>query len=568
MVFRKLGSKMTHARKDTLLTRVIARQRRVKCDETKPECLRCTNFGRKCAGYPSKEESPPVKEVNLPVPRRLLSKALMQGDSAPSPSRSPSPSPSPMPFPPRVTRVTSPRSLMPPGVVFQDQKEYQYFCHFRDETSVEFATGFEPALWNTLVLQACDNASILQLTVATTALSLATKAPHSNTWDSEKDAHHQYALQQYGEALKGIQRMVATGQDSTRIALISALLIFCFESLHRDFRQAIVQVQSAIDMIVKRISNNPRAFHFSRANALGIRRNAAIDGDLLTAFMRLDRPSLTLLSKRKENALKSTNRIFTLLFCEEHLEIPRGFASTAEARVYLEDIKWRVLTTTQPPKSVTSFWQEELEEENSPDFGIVPLQLKQWYEGAGVLNSSSNSDSSSNLAIEFAHWHDAFSPLLNYATSPPGESMFLGAVTLHVQALAADLLVSGSSGSTLSPPTRSSSQSMPAGSSPMKSDRFPTVQAILTFSRQLVAHPKFIKGFVFDIGIIPSLTKVIMVCPDRDLKQEAIDVLRSMEPRREGVWDSTAVAQAGETSMEEDGRMDLDMIDPNLLETL
>ncbi|TVY87603.1 hypothetical protein LAWI1_G008824 [Lachnellula willkommii] len=467
-----------------------------------------------------------------------------------------------MPFPPPVPRVASPHSLTPPGVVFQDQREYQYFCHFRDETSVELATGFEPALWNTLVLQACDNPSILQLTVATAALSLATKTPHSHLWDSEKDAHHQHALQQYGEALKGIQKMVATGQDSMRIALISALLIFCFESLHGDFGQAIVQVQSAIDMIVKRISNSPRAFYFSRANTLGIRRSAAIDDDLLTAFMRLDRPSLTLLGKRKENAPLITNRIFTLLFSEEHLEIPRGFASTAEARVYLEDIKWRVLTTTQPPKSVTSFWQEDLEEENSPDFGIVPLQLKQWYEGSGAL------DSSSNLALEFAHWYDAFSPLLNYATSPPGESMFLGAVTLHVQALAADLLVTGSSGSTLFPPTRSSSQSTAAGSSAGNSNRFPTVHAILSFSRQLVAHPKFIKGFVFDIGIIPSLTKVIMVCPDRNLKQEAIDVLRSMVPRREGVWDSTAVAQAGEISMEEDGRMDLDMIDPNLLETL
>ena len=502
-----------------------------------------------------------MKELNLPVPRRLLSKALVQGDFTPSPSRSPSPSP--LPFPPRVPQVTSPRSLMPPGVVFQDQKEYQYFCHFRDKTSVELATGFEPALWDTLVLQACDSPSILQLTVATAALSLATKAPYANLWDSEKEVHHQHALQQYGEALKGIQKMVATGQDSMRIVLISALLIFCFESLHGDFRQAIVQVQSAIDMIVKRITNNAQAYHYPRVNALGIRGSAEIDDDLLTAFMRLDRPSLTLLSKRKENAPLLTTRIFTLLFSEEHLEIPRGFAGTAEARVYLEDLKWRVLTTTQPPKSVTSFWQEEPEEENSPDFSIVPLQLKQWYEGSGALNSSSN------LAIEFAHWHDAFSPLLNYATTPPGESMFLGAVTLHIQALAADLLASGSSRSTLSSPTSSSSQSMAAGSSAENLNRFPTVHAILSFSRQLVAHPKFIKGFVFDIGIIPSLTTVIMVCPDRNLKREAIDVLKSMEPRREGVWDSSAVARAGDISMEEeDGRMDLDMIDPNILEIL
>lgn len=451
---------------------------------------------------------------------------------------------------------------MPQGVVFQNEREYQYFCHFRDETAVEFSTGFEPALWNVLVLQACDNPSILRLTVATAALSLATKEPQANVRDFERDAHHQHALQQYGEALKGIREMVATGQDSLRIALISALLIFCFESLHGDLGRAIAHVQSAIDMIVRRISNNPRSHYFSRVKAFGVRGNVAIDDDLLMAFMRLDRPSLTLLSKRKENTPLLAARLFTLLFSEEHLEIPRGFATTAEARAYLEDLRWRVLNTEQPPESVKEFWQED-EEDSSPDLGSLPLKLKQWYEGSGVVNSSSN------LALEFAHWHDAFSPLLNYAMTPPGDSMFVGAVTLHIQALAADLLVSGSVESSLSGNSASTSRSVAPGASAGNLNRFPTIHAIISFSRRLIAHPSFFKGFVFDTGIIPSLVKVMMVCPDRELKHEVIDLLKSMEPRREGVWDSKAVAEAGGMSLDqEDGLMDLDMIDPGLLEAL
>jgi len=43
------------------------RKRRVKCDETKPECLRCQNFGCACDGY----EFPSYKASQL-VPRRLL----------------------------------------------------------------------------------------------------------------------------------------------------------------------------------------------------------------------------------------------------------------------------------------------------------------------------------------------------------------------------------------------------------------------------------------------------------------------------------------------------------------
>jgi hypothetical protein len=43
------------------------RKRRVKCDETKPECLRCQNFGCACDGY----EFPSYNASQL-VPKRLL----------------------------------------------------------------------------------------------------------------------------------------------------------------------------------------------------------------------------------------------------------------------------------------------------------------------------------------------------------------------------------------------------------------------------------------------------------------------------------------------------------------
>ncbi|PQE32906.1 C6 zinc finger domain-containing protein [Rutstroemia sp. NJR-2017a WRK4] len=45
---------------DPLLTPL----RRVKCDETKPSCLRCKNFGRKCDGY---DYSPKVASRALTI---------------------------------------------------------------------------------------------------------------------------------------------------------------------------------------------------------------------------------------------------------------------------------------------------------------------------------------------------------------------------------------------------------------------------------------------------------------------------------------------------------------------
>lgn len=82
-----------------------------------------------------------------------------------------------------------------------------------------------------------------------------------------------------------------------------------------------------------------------------------------------------------------------------------------------------------------------------------------------------------------------------------------------------------------------------------------------------MAYPGFLKGFVFDAGVIPPLLKIVLLCPDRALKYEAIDVLRSIAPRREGMWDSMVCADAGEKCIAmEDTTQELDMIDPFLLE--
>lgn len=88
---------------------------------------------------------------------------------------------------------------------------------------------------------------------------------------------------------------------------------------------------------------------------------------------------------------------------------------------------------------------------------------------------------------------------------------------------------------------------------------------IVALSRRLVEHPNFVRGFVFDIGIIPALVIILMLCPDRALKKETNSILRDMVPRREGVWDSRIAAEAGERILAEDEEpIADDMIDPRL----
>ena len=500
-----------HFKSSIVLANTNYRKRHIKCDETKPSCLRCSNFGRLCEGYPIEDDNPPPKEPGPPITRRLLSKAVQECG-----------------FSSHNQWVEPP----PAWLLFQDEADYHYFCLFRDKTSIELSAGFEPTLWNGLVLQACDNPSILQLTVATAALS---KAQETDLWEVERSKHHQYALQQYGKALKGIQAMVSNGQDSMRVALIAALLIFCFESLLGDTSRAVTPIQSSLDLIFKRLSTMSRPYRNSRTKPRGSPASAPIDEELLWAFMRLDGHSLALLSNKDHVPSPPTNRIFTLAFHEDEFYIPSGFATISEARLYLEDIKWRVL-----PKPQTA--NPEPEGSSPPDLQKMRSKLKHWY-------SSPVTASPSCLNSQFTQWHHAFEPLLEHSMTPAGESTFIAAATLHIQALSNDMVISGSGFNTARKDLNS----------------YVCANTIVALSRRLVEHPNFVKRFVFDIGIIPALVIILMLCPDRTLKRETNAILRDMVPRREGVWDSRVVAEAGEKLLAEDEDVfQDDMIDPRL----
>ncbi|KAE9368247.1 hypothetical protein N431DRAFT_414539 [Stipitochalara longipes BDJ] len=561
--------------------------RRVKCDETKPNCLRCSNFGRKCAGYASKEDTPP-KETIPTTKRRLLSKAAAA-------EHTPEPSPS---LDARFALLSSNLSAthfnasIPPGITFEDEAELQYLYHFRDVTSIELAGGFSPTMWNTVILQACDSPEIRRLTIATAAMSMASMPQSGMHWNTTSEYHRQYALQKYGEALQAIQQKITLScSDSVKTAMISALLIFCFESFQGDVTPTMMHIQSALEVIVKKLSSEPHSYQFPFGFLIS-QGNDPVNNELIMAFMRIDRPSLSLLCRQKGESPRPAGRIFSLIFPQEPSEIPNTFSAIEEARIYLDDIRWRMFPNAEAPESMSTLWQNDKGEDLSPDIGAVPWHVQQWYQ------SYESPTDSALISQRLVLWHDAYSPLLNFAMTPSGEAMFIAAAILHIQALSTDLVLTGFfppsfsnqrsssfsnfhsspftdtepvtrvvSGSLSVPPSvpsrgRSSSHSSPHPI-PENMTLFPTVHAILDFSRRLVAHPGFSKGFVFDTGIISSLSLVVMLCPDRGLRREAVEVLKDMRPRREGVWDSRVCAEAGEKSIAKE-ESDMAMIDPLL----
>jgi hypothetical protein len=104
----------------------------VKCDERKPVCLRCANFGFECEGYEAEKTTKAIQ-----VKRLVLSSIL-----------------------------SSPISWSQPSQVlhFQNETEGRYFFYFKDKVVPELATGIALSsnLWNQVMLQTCHSESLVR----------------------------------------------------------------------------------------------------------------------------------------------------------------------------------------------------------------------------------------------------------------------------------------------------------------------------------------------------------------------------------------------------------------------
>jgi hypothetical protein len=78
----------------------------------------------------------------------------------------------------------------------------------------------------------------------------------------------------------------------------------------------------------------------------------------------------------------------------------------------------------------------------------------------------------------------------------------------------------------------------------------PISRKIIDLSKLVAADPSFRKTFVFDCGIVPRLFIVVCICLDMNVRREALQVLREIVPRREGVWDSLALVRVGERALQ------------------
>ncbi|KAL2069496.1 hypothetical protein VTL71DRAFT_14175 [Oculimacula yallundae] len=223
--------------------------RRVKCDESKPLCLR-DNRGPFFTILPKKQA------------------AVL----APSPA------------PTKTFKIV----LEPqPASSFSDQ-ESRYFNYFRQSTASCLAEYLDTKLWNCIVLQATEQTlPVKHSVIALGALHKTLQedpCPHSTDGNLQQNPHYRFALQQYGKSLKLTRAACTATAIDTRTLLISCFLSICFEGIHGSTDAAVAHIKSGLSILNEFCGKESKKISTAERQLLP----GVLEDEIISVLARLD----------------------------------------------------------------------------------------------------------------------------------------------------------------------------------------------------------------------------------------------------------------------------------------
>ncbi|KAG4025119.1 hypothetical protein MFRU_066g00220 [Monilinia fructicola] len=206
---------------------VTCKARRVKCDESKPQCLRCQKFGQICGGYAHE-----------------------------TPSRG-----SMMPIQPRIPTA----DFYTPSISLEaTEEEGRYFRYFCDRTAYQLPGYFDPSFWNHIILQESHNITpIRHAVIAIGALNKAIEeapGPHLkvNVIQDINKKHLEFAILQYIKAIQALNQCISsTNGPQLRTALMACLLFVCFETIYGSYASSVQQTYGGLKLLRSYYAGKP-----------------------------------------------------------------------------------------------------------------------------------------------------------------------------------------------------------------------------------------------------------------------------------------------------------------------
>lgn len=204
------------------------RIRKVKCDEARPSCERCTSTGRACDGY----ELPSSDVRREALERRGKRRLYPQGRQS------------------YITGVQLCGSVQSfPNL---SRIEHQSFTFFQHHTANEIPGYFGSQLWSQTILQLCQSEPcILHAAVAVSALHRFMRGRCPSLQVSILlEPGMPFAIREYIKSVDLLRRRLDQAGDSCgQIALIACLLFICLEMLQGNRVGAIAHLRTGLRIL-------------------------------------------------------------------------------------------------------------------------------------------------------------------------------------------------------------------------------------------------------------------------------------------------------------------------------
>ncbi|KAH8886229.1 hypothetical protein GQ53DRAFT_845040 [Thozetella sp. PMI_491] len=331
---------------------ITCKLRRVKCDEAKPSCLKCTKTGRKCDGYG------------------------MQGFAI-APHRGP--------------------SLGGPASTSAESTSLEYFYrHTAPQLSVFFGRSF----WKQCVLHSSlTEPAIRQAAAAVGALH---KAQVSATSSDHYQQTMSVALELYNRSIYSVTKK-ASDEPSALIPVVMGCIIFtCFEFLRADINTAAMHISSGMKLLLRQ-RQDEKTLGYSPFEISFLERELS---PILTSFY-LATSELTKLANQQQEPFQ----VFVTSPTDENGTpvLPNSFQSIQESRATLMDLI--VVGHEMLAPTTTSAVSKHVRGPLTHRFDCMRSLLARWKEQFDRLfESSSQSWSSEEVdAAEFLRviWYAA-----------------------------------------------------------------------------------------------------------------------------------------------------------------
>ncbi len=491
--------------------------RRVKCDETKPQCLRCQNYGRQCDGYDLPGQEVTTTEVASSGSVRSIL--------------------------PRGGRRGLQFSIEPSAALFENELEHRYYECFRRDVAGKIRGPFhDSGFWSTLTLQTCQaQPALLRVIVALGALSKALNLRIDSSSGADAGDHYRHALQYYQNALTGMRKIY-----DLRTALVACLLAFSFESFNDRPDLAVAHIQSGFKLLEQWLRSQPRG-----TKPLSSPAPDRIENELLRIFVRMDIHVLTMANAEPKvltQVLKADPRTPTL-----PMSLPAIFSSVSEARLFSEILASKALVLAH-----TLLRHQPASTETHPDIDPATLYIPGiWAARVRSAVPAGPLEEYKSYLFETHRWFAAYEPLWKKAVRSNSRD-YVAAATLRLAAIVTRLTLLGviiaeeSSWDKFLPDFEeivriAQSLSDRPTAAPSSSPSSSSSAAAAT-----AASPS--RALYVGTGVVTPLVLVALRCRHRKVRGQAVALLRACR-QREGLWDSDVAAEVAEwiVGVEEEG---------------